>query len=174
MMKRILVLTFAYAVLPGIGLLMAQLIRGIRTVSAATPAQANVLTSARMRQLVERYYAGVRSLNPEQYAANFAEDGTLEDPVGTPPASGREAVKEKYQPATLVFSEINMYPRDVFAPDFTNEAAVRWSATLKFRTGEVVAPAIFGITYFKFNNDGLILSARVFWYPTDLVTRTHP
>ena len=135
---------------------------------AAARPDASQLTSEQVRQLVERYYEGVRSLNVEQYASNFARGGTLEDPAGTPPAENRPAAAEKYRPATIVFSEINMYPRDVFAPDSTNEAAVRWSATLKFRDMGLVSNEFSGITYFKFNNDGLIKSARVFWYPTDI------
>ncbi len=134
----------------------------------ATTTEGANLTSDQVQQLVDLYYEGVRSLDSEQYASAFAQNGTLEDPVGTPPAEGRQAVEERYRPATVLFSEINMYPLDVFAPDFTNEAAVRWRATVKFRDTGIVSDKFFGITYFKYKNNGLIRSARVFWYPTDI------
>lgn len=136
--------------------------------SGASQSEGAALTSDQVRQLVNRYYEGVRSLNAEQYASNFAQQGTLEDPVGAPPAEGRQAIADRYRPAAIQFSEINMYPRDVFAPDSTNEAAVRWSATLKFRDTGLVSNKFFGITYFKFKNNGLIKSARVFWNPADI------
>lgn len=132
------------------------------------PDHAPPLASHQIRQLVERYYEAVRSLDAEQYAANFAEDGTLEDPVGAPAAAGRANVRDRYQPAATMFSEIAMYPREVFAPEATGEAAVRWSARLTFQEGGRSSDEFFGITYFAFDSAGFIRSARVFWDPAAL------
>jgi steroid delta-isomerase len=132
------------------------------------------LSAHQVRQLIEHYYETVRGLDAEQYAAGFAEDGTLEDPVGAPPAAGRSSVKDRYQPATAMFSEIAMYPREVFAPEGTGEAAVRWSARLTFKESGMKVDEFFGISYFRFNSAGLIDSARVFWDPTDIETRAQP
>ncbi|HYF65797.1 MAG TPA: nuclear transport factor 2 family protein [Herpetosiphonaceae bacterium] len=136
--------------------------------------QASPLAAERVRQLVERYYEAVRSLDAERYAAGFAEHGTLEDPVGLPAAAGRSSVQERYQPATAMFSAIKMYPHDVFAPEGTGEAAVRWGARLIFKETGIKVDEFFGITYFKFNPAGLIESARVFWNPADIEARALP
>jgi hypothetical protein len=68
-----------------------------------------------------------------RYAALFAADATLEDPVGTRPSQGRDAIRQTYSTAPLAFDEVNMLQTDVYAPTLTNEAAVRWAATLRVR-----------------------------------------
>ena len=133
-----------------------------------------LLTSTQVRQLVDEYYAAVRSLDPDRYAAAFAEDGSLEDPVGTPPTQGRDAIKLTYSTSPLAFDEVNMLPTDVYAPSLTNEAAARWSVTLRVRGTGVVINNVSGITYFRFDNDCLIRSARVFWNPVAIAANATP
>lgn len=123
------------------------------------------LSSAQVRQLVTDYYIDVRGLNLGNYVANFAKHGTLEDPAGTPPARGQSEIAATYQQAVDSFSILDMREMDVFTPDQTNEAAVRWQATLKFKNGLIV-DAFNGISYFKFNGDGKIDSLRAFWDPS--------
>ncbi|MDQ6614857.1 MAG: hypothetical protein M3083_08940 [Actinomycetota bacterium] len=133
----------------------------------ATPHE-DTLTSAQVQQLVSNYYAAVRSLDPGLYASKFAVDGSLQDPVGTPPSNGRPAIEATYAGAPAAFSAINMFPAQVFTPDLTNEAAVLWTATVQVRGSGLISNQFSGITYFKFHNNGLIGSARVFWNPSDI------
>ncbi len=114
-------------------------------------------------QLIADYYTAVRSLDIELWGSKFAEAATMEDPVGSPPAHGREEAKQRYSVAASSFSELNMVPDDIFISPATNEAAVRWSVTLHFRGGDKIVSDIHGISLFKFDQTGLIESFRAFW-----------
>jgi steroid delta-isomerase len=127
----------------------------------------NQLSSAQVSQLIANYYVSVRGLNLNNYLANFAKHGTLEDPVGTDPRRGLTEIAGAYQQAIDSFSILDMREQDVFTPDKTNEAAVRWTVSLTFKNGLKVDP-FNGITYFKFNNDGKLASVRAFWDPSVL------
>jgi hypothetical protein len=80
------------------------------------------------------------------------------------PARGKTQIAAAYQQAVDGFSVLAMHEQDVFTPDQTNEAAVRWSCTLTFKNGLIV-DSFNGISYFKFNNSGKIDSLRAFWDP---------
>ncbi|MFO0573897.1 MAG: nuclear transport factor 2 family protein [Polyangia bacterium] len=127
----------------------------------------NQLSSAQVRQLIANYYVAVRGLDLNNYLANFAKHGTLEDPVGTDPRRGLAEIAGAYQQAIDSFSILDMREQDVFTPDKTNEAAVRWTVSLTFKNGLKVDP-FNGITYFKFDDAGKIASARAFWDPSAL------
>ncbi len=87
----------------------------------------------------------------------------MEDPVGSPPAHGREEAKQRYNVAVLSFSELNIVPDDIFISPATNEAAVRWSVTMRFRDSEKVVSGIHGISLFTFDQQGLVELFRAFW-----------
>lgn len=127
----------------------------------------NRLSSAQVQQLVANYYVAVRGLNLDNYVSKFAKHGTLEDPAGTTPRRGLTEIAGTYQQAVDSFDVLDMREKDVFTPDKTNEAAVRWTVSLTFKNGLKVDP-FNGITYFKFDDAGKIASARAFWDPSVL------
>lgn len=161
-----------YSMLAGLSLIalgcvgapMDDSVDSLNDTSQVAQAQHNNLTSAQVRQLVTDYYLDVRGLNVQNYVANFDKNAKLEDPAGTPPAKGKNAIAATYQGAVDNFQILGMYEQDVFTPDQTNEAAVRWSCTLKFKNGLIV-DSFNGISMFKFNNQGKIESLRAFWDP---------
>src|SRR4051794_23928468 len=76
-----------------IGVLISS-IAPAQTQKPATPPP--VLEANPMQKQIEaaiyEYWLSIQSLNPERFGANFAPDGTLEDPAGTPPVVGRQAI----------------------------------------------------------------------------------
>ena len=49
-----------------------------------------------MEAAVHSYFEGFRRQNVEIIIALFADDATVEDPVGSPPSKGREAIRAFY------------------------------------------------------------------------------
>ncbi len=127
-----------------------------------------------MRQLIEDYYAAVRALNAEAWAAKFTEDVTMEDPVGSFPVRGRQGARQRYQVAVETFSLVDMVPQDVFVVPSTGEAVVRWSLILRFKDAGTVIENVCGISYFKFDDDHRIELFRAFWNPADLAASSRP
>jgi steroid delta-isomerase len=106
-----------------------------------------------IRQTILRYISFMNDADVDAIAALYAEDATLEDPVGTEPIRGREAIRGFYAEAV---------------------GAVRLEATGNPRVaaGEVAFPmnAHIGgtqileiIDVMVFNDDGQIVSMRAFW-----------
>lgn len=126
------------------------------------------MSGDKVRKLVANYYVAVRGLNADKWAATFSRRATMEDPVGSPIQRGVEQLTTSYAQGISQFSAIEMREYDVFTPDKTNEAAVRWRAALTFKNGLKV-DAFNGITSFKFDNEGKITSLRAFWDPSVLL-----
>lgn len=124
------------------------------------------LSSAEARDIITSYYLAVRGLDVDEYVSHFGENASMEDPVGAGAVRGLDAVAATYQVAVSSFTVLDMREQDVFTPDGTNEAAVRWTATLTLYDGVTVLGPFNGITTFKFNNDGSIRELRAFWDPS--------
>lgn len=117
------------------------------------------LTPAQIEAGVEEYFASIGSLDVQRYANNFAPDGVLEDPVGTPPVQGKPAIGVYFAGIIAPFSEIKPKVEEVIVCG--NEAIVNWKLKLKTTTGKHIT--IDGMGIFKFNLAGKLQSVREFW-----------
>jgi steroid delta-isomerase len=117
------------------------------------------LTPAEIEAAVEEYFASVGSLDVQRFMNNFAPDGVLEDPVGTPPLQGAQAIAAYFGAIIAPFSEIKPYIQEVVVCG--QEAAVNWKLRLKTKAGKVIF--IDGMGVFKFNQQGKLQSVREFW-----------
>ncbi len=117
------------------------------------------LTQAEIEAAVEEYFASIGSLDVQRFVNNFAPDGVLEDPVGTPPIQGTQAIAAYFGAIIAPFSEIKPYVQEVVVSG--QEAAVNWKLRLKTTTGKVII--IDGMGVFKFNQQGKLQSVREFW-----------
>jgi len=117
------------------------------------------LTAAQIEAAVEEYFAAAASFDPQRYANNFAPDGVLEDPVGTPPIQGTQALTAFIAAITAPFSEIKPKIEEIIVCG--NEAAVDWKLKLTTTTGKHIT--IDGMGVFSFNNAGKLQSVREFW-----------
>ena len=117
------------------------------------------LEAATLESLVKRYLDTVGTGSAADVAALYAEDATLEDPVGCGEVHiGRHAIEGFYK---------NM------------EAAERSTELLSLRTGGHEAAFVFGIVIggamrievietMSFDNDGQITSMKAYWGPENI------
>lgn len=110
---------------------------------------------------VVAYLAAVASGDAAAITALYAEDGTLEDPAGTPPRAGHEAIREFY--GAIAGADITAELLTLRVGGDT--AAFHFRITTK--AGEqsyVVEP----IDVMTFNEAGKITSMRAIWAPSDM------
>ncbi|MDQ3011675.1 MAG: nuclear transport factor 2 family protein [Acidobacteriota bacterium] len=117
------------------------------------------LTATQIEAAVEEYFASIGSLDVQRYVNNFASNGVLEDPVGTPPVQGTQAIAAYFAGIIAPFSEIKPKVQEVIVCG--NEAAVNWKLKLTTMTGKQIT--IDGMGVFKFNEAGKLKSVRGFW-----------
>ncbi len=117
------------------------------------------MTAEQIEAAVEEYFDSIGSLNVQRFVNNFATDGVLEDPVGTPPIQGTQAIAAYFAAIIAPFSEIKPKVQDVIVCG--HEAAVNWKLRLRTTTGKHIT--IDGMGVFNFNQAGKLQSVREFW-----------
>jgi steroid delta-isomerase len=131
-------------------------------VSSVTPVEAAAtreLTSEQKEAVIEDAFAGLVAFDAQRVVNNFAADGVIEDPVGTPPIQGTQAITAYLGTFPTLFRELKLYSLDVKVCG--QEAAVKWRIRFKTKTGNVFF--LDGIGIFKFNQEGKIQSEREFF-----------
>lgn len=115
-----------------------------------------------MEAAVHEYVAAFDAGAPERVAALFAEDATVEDPVGTEPKVGQAAILEFYTASMQTGAKLALDgavrlcgPYAAFA--FT--VHLHWEG--KDQRVEV-------IDTFKFNDDGKVVEMRAYFGPTNM------
>ena len=117
------------------------------------------LTPEQMEAAIEKYFADAMSLDPERYASNFSEDGVLEDPVGTPPVVGRQAIAASFGNLAALVSEGKAKVQEIIPGG--QEAIVNWKVNVTTTAGKKIT--IDGMGVFKFDQSGKLASVREFW-----------
>lgn len=113
-----------------------------------------------MRAFVTRYFAlALDASDVSAFTELFAPDGVLEDPVGTPPLRGREAIGQFLAAGRSLIERTEYEIRDVLSCG--HESAVRWSAVVTTRRGHRIA--IEGIGIFSFDDQRKLRSVREFY-----------
>lgn len=127
--------------------------------AAVSPVAAQSLTPEQIEAAVEEYFASVAARDVQRFVNNFAPDGVLEDPVGTPPVQGAQAIAAFITNLTAPFSQIKPKVQEVIPCG--QEAAVNWKINLTTTTGKKLT--VDGMGIFKFNQAGKLESVREFW-----------
>jgi len=115
-----------------------------------------------IRGVVEGYIEALNARKPEGIAGLYADDATLEDPVGGGKVRrGRDAIAEFYRP----FSDLAMSVELLAVRVAGNEAAFHFRVTTDMGDQKAVVEPIDVMT---FNEAGQITSMRAFWNDADL------
>ena len=117
------------------------------------------LTPQQIEAVIEDAFAGLVTFDVPRVVNNFASDAVLEDPVGTPPMQGTQAITAYLETFPTLFSQMKLYSLDIKVGG--QEAAVKWSLRFTTKTGKVFF--LEGIGYFKFNPEGKIVLEREFF-----------
>jgi steroid Delta-isomerase len=122
-------------------------------------APAPELTPDQMEAMIEDAFAGLVAFDAQRVLNNFADDAVLEDPVGTPPLQGKEAIAAYLATFPTLFDQMKLYSLDIKVRG--REAAVTWRIRFKTKTGNVFF--LEGTGFFAFNQQGKIQTEREFF-----------
>ena len=123
----------------------------------ATPT--NNLTPEQIEAIVTDMFNKFAAFDAQGTASLFAPDGTIEDPVGTPPIQGTQAIIAYLESFPSVLNEIRIQSFDVTVCG--QEAALKWRLRFKTKTGNVFF--VDGIGIIKINQNAKIQSDREFF-----------
>lgn len=114
-------------------------------------------TPEQMIAAVDGYIAGFEAGDPAMIAALFADDATVEDPVGTPIKSGKAEVLAFYTMSMATGAKLELMGDPRCAGDYV---AFPFKVKLLW---EGRGSAIEVIDTFRINDDGKITEMRAFW-----------
>lgn len=126
-----------------------------RAEAAVTPD----LTSAQMEAIIEDAFAGLMAFDAPRVVNHFAADAVVEDPVGTPPLQGTQAIAAYLATFPTLFTQMKLYSLDIKTGG--QEAGVTWRIRFTTKTGHVFF--LEGIGHFSFNQDGKIQTEKEFF-----------
>jgi steroid delta-isomerase len=112
---------------------------------------------------VQRYLDTVAGGTAADVTALFAPDATLEDPVGSDPIQGHEAIQAFY----ATFEALTKTTELITVRTVAGQAAFHFEIVVDLGGGatSTMAP----LEVMTFGEDGLITSMRAFWSEDDLV-----
>jgi len=107
--------------------------------------------------VVNRYLETVSQGRPDDIAALYGADATIEDPVGSDLLIGREAIRGFYKSVEGADAKTEM----VTLRALGNEAAFFWRLMIGGMTIEI-------ISVMTFDEDGKISSMKAYWGPDNI------
>lgn len=111
-------------------------------------------TAEHMTAVVQRYVAALNAGDLEGIVALYADDATVEDPVGSEPQRGIEAIRTFYANSLKLPLQVAL-TQEVRA--VANEAAFAFTVSFEYQGRQtVIAP----IDHFCFNEAGKVVSMR--------------
>ena len=123
----------------------------------ATPV--NNQTPEQIEAIVTDVFNKFAAMDAQGTAALFAPDGTIEDPVGTTPIQGTQAIIAYLETFPTLLNEIRIQSFDVTVAG--QEAAIKWRLRFKTKTGNVFF--VDGIGILAINAQGKVQSDREYF-----------
>jgi steroid delta-isomerase len=113
-----------------------------------------------MVRAVETYVEAFDKADPDMVVGLFAPDATVEDPVGTPPHVGHEAIRAFYAASMQTGAKLHLDGPVRVAGD---------TAAFAFHVG-FAKPGmqVDVIDLFRFGTDGKVVSMKAFFGPTNM------
>ena len=118
----------------------------------------------KVSRAVRAYFLAIRAMDAEAFANTFAEDGTTQDPMGAPPITGRDGIREFLQSICKNFKSVSLDEESIFVAG--NGAAVKWTGKGTSNNGKGVK--FEGIDVFEINSDGKIQNVWAYWNPAEM------
>jgi steroid delta-isomerase len=118
------------------------------------------MTELDVRQFLNTYFAlALEAPDVSAFTELFAPDGILEDPVGTSPLRGRQAIGQFLAAGRSHIERSKFEIRDVLSCG--HESAARWSAVVTTKRGDCVS--LEGIGIFSFDDQHKLRHVREFY-----------
>lgn len=125
------------------------------------------VTPDRVSRAVRAYFLAIRAMDAEAFANTFAEDGTTCDPMGAPPITGREGIREFFQSICKNFKSVALDEESIFVAG--SGAAVKWVGKGTSTNGKEVR--FEGIDVFEVNAEGKIQNVWAYWNPGEMIAQ---
>lgn len=119
-------------------------------------------TPDQMLAAVQAYIDGFDKADPDALTALFAEDATVEDPVGTPPKRGLAEIREFYAMSTATGAKLELLGDPRCAGD---HVAFPFAVKLEWDGKRTVIEVI---DTFRIDADGKIAEMRAFFGPANM------
>ncbi|MEN3316701.1 MAG: steroid Delta-isomerase [Mycobacterium sp.] len=113
-------------------------------------------SAEQITQTVTRYLDFVSKGQPDEIAALYADDATVEDPVGGEVHIGRQAIRGFYGTLENVKAQTEVLTLRALG----NEAAFHWTLSIDFGGNGMRIDIISVMT---FDDDGKIASMKAYW-----------
>jgi len=140
-------------------LAMALMFLVVSNVARVEAAPTNNLTPQQIETIATDMFNKFAAFDAQGTANCFAPDGTIEDPVGSTPIQGTEAIIAYQETFPTILDEIRIQSFDVTVAG--QEAAIKWRLRFKTKTGNVFF--VDGIGILKINEQGKIQSDREYF-----------
>ena len=128
-----------------------------------------MVSEQQMKDAMQAYIDCFNRKDPEAIAAVYADDATVEDPVGSPLKKGKAEVAAFYKMAVATGAKLKLAAP--IRASHGNSAAMAFDVQLNMPTGEAIIQVIDVMT---FNDAGLFTSMRAFWGKSDMVILKAP
>ncbi len=126
-----------------------------------------MISQQQMKEAMQAYIDAFNRVDPEAIVALYAEDATVEDPVGSPAKSGRKAITDFY--AYAIKSGAKLRLAAPIRGSHGNSAAMAFDVELNMPQGDKTARAVIRvIDVMTFDDAGKFSSMRAFWGSTDM------
>jgi steroid delta-isomerase len=119
----------------------------------------NNLTPQQIEAIATEMFTKFAAFDAQGTADMFAADGTIEDPVGSTPIQGTQAIIAYQQTFPTVLDEIRIQSFDVTVAG--QECAIKWRLRFKTKTGNVFF--VDGIGVLVINEQGKIQKDREYF-----------
>lgn len=126
-----------------------------------------MVSQQQMKQAMQEYIDAFNRVDPDAIVNLYAEDATVEDPVGSVPKQGRKAIAEFYAYAMKSGAKLKLA-----APirgSHGNSAAMAFDVELNMPQGDKTARAVIRvIDVMTFDAAGKFSSMRAYWGSSDM------
>lgn len=119
-----------------------------------------------MKATLQAYIDAFKAGDAEKLISLFAEDATIEDPVGSDLVRGKDAIANMYRQGVLVVTDIALS-----APirgSHSNAAAMAFDFEMNL-DGVIIRTS--AIDVMEFDDAGKIITMRAYWGPSDSITK---
>jgi len=122
------------------------------------------MTKKEIEQQLEQYREALKTMDADKWLSHYAEDATVEDPVGGPVFSGRDQLQKFFKGVQKNFKQLHIKPElTIIVPP---EAAIKGSVT--GITVKDIEVSFTLIATYKFDDEGRVVQMRAFWDPEEL------
>lgn len=122
-----------------------------------------MVTEQQMKQAMQAYIDAFNRDDPEGVIALYADDATVEDPVGKPPLVGKAKIADFYRMAMKTGAKLALAAP--IRASHGGAAAMAFDVKLNMPQGKAVIRVIDVMT---FNERGQFKSMQAYWGPSDM------